>query len=62
MDSRGKERVNRCIIAIKKGDVSAVEELHGLIAPTLRFIALKYVQTSLQPTTLCRSSGKISMR
>lgn len=43
MDSRGKERVNRCIIAIKKGDVSAVEELHGLIAPTLRFIALKYV-------------------
>lgn len=54
----GEERVNRCIIAIKKGDVSAVEELHGLIAPTLRFIALKYVHDEFAADDLVQEFWK----
>lgn len=44
MDKNTKENINRLIVSIQNGNIRAIEELHSIIAPTIRYIALKYLQ------------------
>ena len=44
MDKEKVERINDLIVGIKRGDDHCVYELHSIISPTIRYIALKYLR------------------
>lgn len=44
MDAITREKINGCLVAINKGEKGAIEELHSLVAPSLRYIALRYLR------------------
>lgn len=44
MDKKTKIKINHLLINIQNGNINAIEELYNIIAPTLRYIALKYLQ------------------
>lgn len=44
MDKRKSEKINEALIGIKNGKAECVSELYVEIAPTMRYIALKYVR------------------
>lgn len=46
IDKDTKDKIALYLQLIKRGDNSAVEKLHSIIAPTLRYIALKYIHDS----------------
>lgn len=43
MDRDAKEALNALLTRIKEGDEGAVAEVHDIMAPTVRYIALKYL-------------------
>lgn len=44
MNKRKSEKINEALIGIKNGKAECVSELYAEIAPTMRYIALKYVR------------------
>ena len=46
IDKDTKDQIASCLLSINCGDNNAIEKLHSIIAPTLRYIALKYIHDS----------------
>lgn len=44
MDKEKVERINDLIVGLKHGDEECIYELHSIMSPTIRYIALKYLR------------------
>lgn len=45
MDRGTKESLNDLLVRVREGDEGSVDELYGIMAPTVRYIALKYLRS-----------------
>ncbi|MEG1613840.1 MAG: sigma-70 family RNA polymerase sigma factor [Clostridia bacterium] len=52
MDKSTKEAINTCIEGVRQRNEASLNELHSLIAPTLRYIALKYLKSTFEADDL----------
>ena len=54
MDRGTKESLNDLLVRVREGDEGSVDELYGIMAPTVRYIALKYLRIESDADDLVR--------
>lgn len=57
MDRGTKESLNDLLVRVREGDEGSVDELYGIMAPTVRYIALKYLRSESDADDLVQDFG-----